>query len=118
MIERLRVTCFYQRTDCFKRLDGAGLIICVDRADQDGFFPNHLFELIKIYITMGVYRQIIYRKSFILKPAAAVNDRRMLDLRSDNVPAPALSPVSSSFERHVVSFGAAGCKIDFIFPAL
>ena len=84
--------------------------MCIrDRAstDQDGFITDRSGEFIQVQVALAVHRQEAHRKTFFFKPSAAVQHRRVLDLRGDNMPVPALPPVSDPFKGQVIGFGTA-----------
>src|SRR5690606_473815 len=107
VVECLRITAFNQRPDLLHRLNRANLIVYMDRADEDGLISQRPGELIQVYVALPVYRKESNLETFFFKLAAAVEDRRVFNLRGYNMIAPAPPAVSRSFKRQVIGFGAA-----------
>ena len=100
--------------DLLDRLNSSDLIIGKHDGDQDGIRTDGLFQLIQLYHAVLIHRQVGYLKAMLLQPFAGMQDRMMLDLRSNDVLSLALVRLCGGLQGPVVGLAAAGGKIDFL----
>ena len=105
------------RTQFRDRLDRADLVVGVHDGDQDRLVRDRLFEFRRVDEAVLVDREIGDGEAFLLQVLAGMEDRMVLDLRSDDMVA--LLPVRKghSLDRPVVGLASPGGEIDLIRSA-
>ena len=84
-------------------------VVCVHDRDQNCFRTNGVLHVDRADCAVFVHRQQVIENPFFQK-AANFADRRMFNLRSDQVIAAIAQRKCRAFQRHIVRFRAAALR--------
>src|SRR5262245_57791222 len=93
---------FDQRGDLFERLNRADLVVGVHDGDQHGLVGQRLADVFNPYDAFAVNGQVGRAPAVFFEAPARGQDRRVLDLRGDDVTALLLVGFGDAFDRQVV----------------
>jgi hypothetical protein len=71
--------------DFFDGLDDSNFIVDHNDRDHDGVWTESLLELLQVYDTIGLNRQVSHIEALLLQVTATVQDTFMVNLSSDDV---------------------------------
>ena len=113
--------CFLREAaDFFERLDGAELVVGVHDGDENGFGPDGSAQILHIYLSFAIGRQIGDGHALFFEGLAGIEDGFVFDGRGDDVLAGFAGAHSQDWLCHnpedgvIVRFGAAAGKDDFL----
>src|SRR5262249_35399792 len=93
---------FDQRGDLFERLNRADLVVGVHDGDQRGFVGQRLADVFYAHDAFAVNGQVGHAPAVFFDAPARGQDRRVLDLRGDDVTALLFVSLGDAFDRQVV----------------
>jgi hypothetical protein len=96
------------------RLDRADLVVRVHHADQDRLRRDGPADGIRVHAPGEVHRQLRNPGTETFEVPARTDNRRMLDLRRDDVTALLLSGEEHALEREIVGFASAAGEHDLV----
>ena len=104
----------HQRANLGNRLHGPDFIVSHHDANQDRVGSQRRAHILKAHDAVVIDGQLGGFPSALFQVVDAAAHRRMLDCRSDDVPAAALGGFAEAANGQVVCFGAAGRENDFV----
>ena len=104
----------HQRANLGNRLHGPDFIVSHHHANQDRVGSQRRLHVLNAHDAVVIYGQLRGFPSVLFQAMDAAANRRMLDCRSDDVPAVGLRGFAESANAQVVCFGAAGSENDFV----
>ena len=101
-------------TYLFDRLNGSNLIICKHHGNQDGLRTDGFLQLVDLNHAIFIYGQVRNLVAMLLQPLTGVQNRVMLNLRSNNVISLTLICLCSGLQRPVIGLTAACSEVDLL----
>ena len=112
--QRLRATLFEQRRDLRDGKDAARLVVDEHHGDERGVLAQRLRDLPRGDIAVPVRGEIGDGIALLLKPAARLKHRAVLDGGGDDVPSDMAVLMRGKAERPVVALRAAGGEVQLV----
>ena len=101
-------------TDFLDRLNGADLVIGKHHGDQDRFGTDGLFQFFQTDTAKFVYAQICYLHALLFQIFCCMQNGMMFDFCCNDMFLFVSAGIDHASQSHVVTFGTAGCEINFL----